>query len=90
MCSGVSLVSFEGYLQTPNQQTTFFRDGSDPVCCSMRSTVYSRLSAIGLLEKLRLLNEYGGTSQAELACGVRVWRECVKGGNIDIAIAWDN
>lgn len=54
----------------PYQRTTYFRDGLDLVCRTMRSTVYYRSSAAEFLERLRLLNVDGGTFEVEFAFGV--------------------
>lgn len=58
----------------PCQRITYFSDGSDPICCTMRSAVYSCTSPVGLFERLRLPGGDVGTSNAELVCGrVHVW-----------------
>lgn len=49
------------------------RDGPDPMFCSMRSTVCSRSSAVGLFERLHWWDGDINTSEAEFASG----RECV-------------
>lgn len=71
------------------QRTTYFRDGPDPICFTMPLTVYSRSSTIGLLARLGLLVGDGGTSEADIACGVCVWCEYDKGVDVDIDVGWD-
>lgn len=51
-------------------RTTYFRDGTDPVCCAMWSTVYLRPAVVGPLYILRLIDGNGGTSEAKSARGV--------------------
>lgn len=43
----------------PYQPTPCFGDGLDPVCQTMQSTVYQRLSKVGLSERLRLIDGGG-------------------------------
>lgn len=61
----------------PFQHPTYFRDGPDPMCRSVRSTVYLSPTA-RLLERLRLLDGDIGTSEAEFAWGVLVCVEATK------------
>lgn len=63
----------------------YFRDGLDP-CRTMRWTVYARSSAVGILERLCLLDGDVGTSEAKFACDcVRVRCGCDKAVDVGIA-----
>lgn len=88
MCSGRSTVSSSGLY--PYQRTIYSSGGPNPINRSMRSTVYSRLSAAGLLEIGHLWDGYVGTSKAEVGCGfVRLWRVLDKVVSREMAGAWD-
>lgn len=83
MCSGDMMVSFLGvYLY---YETMYFRDGSDPMCCTLGLTVYSHSSAVWIFARLRLLSGDIRISEAEFACYcVRVWCGCNK--EVDVGI----
>lgn len=44
-------------------QTTYFNDSLNPMCCAVRSTVYSRSFKDGLLKRVRLLDRDIGTPE---------------------------
>lgn len=48
------------------QRTTDFSDGPNPVCRVMLSTIYSCLSAIGLLERLLQFDGSVGTFETDI------------------------
>lgn len=74
----------------PVPRTTYFRNGPNSMCRTMRWTVYSLLSVDGLFKKLRLLDRNIATSEAEFTCHrMRVWRGCDKGVDVSIVGAWD-
>lgn len=72
MCCAGYIVSFSRvYFYQPK---TYFSNSTDPMRRTMQSTVFSRLFAVGLFERLRLIDAIVGTSEADLAFGlVCVW-----------------
>lgn len=76
-------IVFHGIRPVPADNLFQWRSGSD--VCTMGSTMYSRSSAVDLLERLRLQDGEVGTSTGKFACGrLRVWRGCDKVVSVDI------
>lgn len=74
----------------PYQQTTYFREGLDPISRAMRWTVHSRSSAPGIFERLCQLDHGINTSEAKCACClVHIWHKCGRGVDASIVGSWD-
>lgn len=71
-------------------QTTYFSNGLDQTCCTMRLTFNSRSCTVRILKIDCLLDGAVDTSEAEFACdSVHVRRECDKVFEVDIIGAWN-
>lgn len=90
MCFGSSIVLSSGVF--PCQRTIYFSVGRDPLCYTMRSTVYSRLFVARRMEVICLLDEDVGTFDVELACDhVCMWggyNERVNAGLSEGWVSW--